>query len=479
MRNFRALPMLVLAISQPALAEPDPAEMSRLLQAMQDRLGRLETRNAELERRLNEVTGSLEKPSAGAAVNAITRRVEDVEQEVVTLRRATKPLAAVEGIFAEAALTMVGQRAMSGTTTGKNESQVNYRADVTVNLPGGKIGDGEGKFFVHFRGGQGDGLGDLPLTLTSTPNSTAFQLSDGDDAAILLAQAWYQLDVPVGRGGDLSGSLEITVGKIDPFVFFDQNAIADNETEAFLNNVFVHNPLLDSGGDMDVDAYGFGPGLRLAYFSHADSPNRWGISLGILGSGTDSSFNNSLDKPFLIAQAEYSGKTWRELDGAYRIYVWRSRHATPYANEADSTTEIHVGWGISLDQKVTEHLALFSRYGHSSKGRVRFDRALTLGGQLSGDGWGRQKDRLGLAWGWLSASRHFKADAPTLDADADGKPDFGFTPTGAEREVELFYAWQLNDHLQLSPNLQWIARPGGDDKAENITILGLRAKVAY
>lgn len=472
MRLPLALSLLALVAVPPASAEPAPADVARLLQTMQARLDRLEARNQELERRLSEAPG-------GEKVAAITRRVEDVEQEVLGLRRVSRPLAAMDGVTAEAALTMVGQRALSGTTTGKDESQFNYRADVEVSLPGGRIGEAEGKFFAHFRLGQGNGLGTLHPTLTSTPNTTAFQLTNGDDAAALLAQAWYQLDVPLGRRGGSPGALEITVGKIDPFVFFDQNSVADDESEAFLNNAFVHNPLLDSGGDMDVDAYGFGPGLRLAYFAHGDSPNRWGVSLGVLGVGAGASFNNSFTRPLVIVQGEYSGKTWGELDGAYRLYAWRNRSATPFANEFDNSVETHAGWGVSLDQQVAEHLTLFSRYGHSTRGRMRFDRALTVGGQLLGAGWGREKDRLGLALGWLSPSKSFEAAAPALDADADGNPDFGFAPSGAERQVELFYAWHLNDHLQLSPHVQWIARPGGDDSARSITVLGLRAKVSY
>ena len=37
--------------------------------------------------------------------------------------------------------------------------------------------------------------------------------------------------------------------------------MAGDEGAQFLNNVFVHNPLLDSGGDIAADAYGFAPGV--------------------------------------------------------------------------------------------------------------------------------------------------------------------------------------------------------------------------
>jgi hypothetical protein len=39
---------------------------------------------------------------------------------------------------------------------------------------------------------------------------------------------------------------------------------------------------------------------------------------------------------------------------------------------------------------------------------VRFDPAITAGLELSGAAWGREKDRLGIAGGWLLASTAFE-----------------------------------------------------------------------
>ncbi len=105
----------------------------------------------------------------------------------------------------------------------------------------------------------------------------------------------------------------------------------------------------------------------------------------------------------------------RGLTGTYRLYAWSNGRATPYANELDSRTERHSGFGFSVDQQVAQHLIL----------------------------------------------------------------DFGFTLSGVERQVELFYSWQVNDNFRLSPSLQWISRPGGDGSVDSITILALRAKADF
>jgi hypothetical protein len=439
-----------------------------------EEIRRLNQRMSQLEEDNKHLKDELASRNAAAREKEIVGRLEDVERQTVSQDKKSRLLDALESISAEASLLMVGQRALSGTTTGKDENRINYRADVEVSLPAGNIGDAEGELFAHFRIGQGNGLTDFPPTLTSTPNSTAFALSNGDDAAVLLAQAWYKLEMP------LDGSeLKWVAGKIDPFGFFDQNDIADDESAAFLNNVFVHNPLLDSGGDMDVDAYGFAPGLIMSYRNNSQSPDYWKATVGMFSSGEDSSFDTDLTHPFVIGQIEASGDYFFGKEGVYRLYAWNRGRATPYANEFDDNTESHSGWGVSLNQQLTDHVTVFGRYGRSINGKVRFDQAITVGAEFGGAYWGRGHDRLGFATGWLDTSKAFRKAAPGLDADGDGNADFGYAPNGAETQYEIYYAWHLNEHIELSPDFQWISSPGGDESADDIAIVGLRAKVSF
>ena len=47
--------------------------------------------------------------------------------------------------------------------------------------------------------------------------------------------------------------------------------------------------------------------------------------------------------------------------------------------------------------------------------------------------------------------------------------------SGSEQVVEAYYRFKLNDHLELTPDLQWIRRAGGDRNAPAFTALGLEA----
>lgn len=437
--RLRALPLLAALAATPALAEPATADIAQMLQTMQERLNRLETRNAELERRLAEAAPATKD-------EALKARVEDLENEVVALTRKPDPLERFEGVSVGASLVMVAQKA----TGGVEANELNARADVEVELPMGSIGDAEGFLFAHLRAGDGEGL---DTGAFATSNSMVF----GDINSPVLMQAWYQLNVPVGGDSGNLGQVEFTVGKIDPFGFFDGNNVADDESEQFLNLAFIHNPLLDAGGDIGVGEHGASPGMRLAYVSDINGGNNVTASLGLFGAGEGADFTDSFVKPLAIGQLEYAGKTIAGMEGTYRLYGWSNGSALALDGV---TEERHTGWGVSIDQRVSDHVTLFTRVGLSTKGEVGFDRAYTLGAQLDGGLWGRKTDHIGLAAGWLKAS------------DESGM-------TGTEKPLELYYAWHLNDHIQLSPSVQWIREPGGDTSADSVTVWGLRAKASY
>jgi high affinity Mn2+ porin len=456
MRVPRVLPLLTLAASLTAspafsaeIAQPAAADVAQLLQAMQERLTRLEARNAELERRLAEPAKLPEQISA---------RLDEVENEVLALSKKPDPLEKFDGISVGASLTMVAQHAKGGAA---DSSELTARADVEVELPGGSIGNAEGKIFAHFRAGDGDGVAN---TAFATSNATAF----GNNPSPVLMQAWYQLDIPVGAAGGDLGQVEVTVGKIDPFGFFDGNNIADDESEGFMNLAFVHNPLLDAGGDIGVGAHGASPGLRVAYVSDINGGNHVTASLGLFGAGSGADYADTFRKPMTIAQLEYAGKTWKGLEGAYRLYAWNNARAMDQVNGLDvngdpTIEEKHRGWGISVDQRVGGNTTLFARYGHSSDGTLMFDKAYTLGAQVAGSAWGREKDRIGLAYGALKTSSEY-------DDAGNG--------SGGEKIYELFYAWQANDSLQITPNWQHIDNPAGAGGGD-VTVWGMRAKLAY
>ena len=467
-----ALAVALALTAAPALAADDTQALMAELKRLSARIEALEKQNQVQEKSLSSERISESEPE-------VVTRLKAVEFQTLSMQKQARQIEALEGITVGASLTGVVQQVAAGSTaSGADETRANYRGDISVTLPGGEMGDTEGKIFGHFRFGQGNGVGLRP-TYTSTANTTAFTVASvpADDSFGILAQAWYQLAIPLmddGRKANAREHIYVTAGKIDPFVFFDQNAAADDESARFMNNAFVHNPLLDSGGDIGADAYGFAPGAIVQYVNTREKGAEWGLSLGAFGSGPGANFTGSVDGPFVIAQFETAARI-NYLSGNYRAYLWKNGRGAGY----DGVERTHSGIGFSVDQKVTDELTLFGRYGRQLSGKLRFDRALTVGAELAGTPWARAADGLGVAFGSLRTSNDFRTDSQ-VDADGDGIAELvGYQAGGAEAQTEIYYRFKVNSHVEISPNLQWIRSPGGDGTAATIKVAGLRAKVGF
>lgn len=476
-------------------------EVTHLIQQLSERVSRLEQRNSELEKQLqaksanadNAITASPASPANVALeprVQALeagqsridqaleSERISEKESELVTRLKvleaqtvhtvaAARRVEALDGISAGLSLTTVAQKPPGSGTGG--HSQLNYRGDATLQVPLGKVGNAEQKVFVQFRMGQGDAVQGAASSF-SNPNASAFQAGGGlrsDDTVATLAQAWYQTSIPLPLGGHQPNSkekLEITFGKLDPFAFFDQNAVAGDETKQFLNSLFVHNPLLDAGGQFGSDANGFAPGFKVEYSNFGNKPETWRVSLGAFGTGPQgATYQRSLANPLLIVQAETEQRWLGGLLGAYRVYVWRNPQGAHF-DSTISATERHTGWGASVNQRVGDGVNLFGRYGHQIQGHVAFDRALTLGAEFNGSYWGQAGDTLGVAAGYLRTSPAYRAS---------------LSNPAHERVAELYYRYRINKQFELSPNWQYIDNPGGERAAQPLKLLGLRAQITY
>jgi hypothetical protein len=457
----------------------DAAALRAELQRLAARIEALEQQNKEMEKALATERISEKEPE-------LVTRLKAVETQSAGMLKSARTIEALDGITAGFALTTVMQqpskavRLAGADIDGKfGNSQLNYRGDAVVTLPLDNIGDTESRIFGHIRFGQGTGLNDLYSF--SKPNASAFRVTSTapDDSVAILGEAWYQATIPLPFGGFKPHSketLEVNFGKMDPFGFFDQNAAANDETRQFLNTAFVHNPLLDAGGDIGVDANGFTPGMRVAYVNKTDKREPWRLSLGVFGAGRGANYTRFFSSPLIIAQAETQQRLFGGLLGNYRTYYWRNGQAPGF----DGVAEQRSGWGVSADQRVGDATTLFGRYGqHISGSGARFDRALTGGVEIAGFDWGRGGDSLGLGAGLLHASRDFRAASATIDADHNGVPDLGYAASGSERLVEVYYRWRFNKQFELSPSLQLIGNPGADSSAPMFRVVALRAQLTY
>ena len=348
-------------------------------------------------------------------------------------------------------------------SAGRARRELSFRGDIAADFPLGELDQGAQKISAHLRFGKGAGLG-ASEAFASALNASSFEL-DGDRTRGILAELVYQREWRINefaaqvRGFD-KDKLTLQVGKMDFFAYFDQNEVASDESRQFLNSVFVHNPMLDAGGDVAADRFGFAPGLRLGW-SHDDADAAsWGLSLGIFSAGAatdlEGPIHRLLSGPLLVAQAEVAPLTVNgQGRGNYRVYAWRNGGT----QRPDGTQQQHAGLGLSIDQQVRPGWVVFWRWGRRTSGEGAFASALTVGAQWAGGAWGRQEDALGLAVGTLRAQ--------------------GDSPLGSERVAELYYRFKAAQRLDLSPDWQLIHRPGGRADAPVQRVLSLRANLVF
>ena len=176
---------LALALAAgPAAASDDMKALLAEVKRLADRVDSLEKNNRELEKSLATERLSEKEPE-------IVTRLKAVEFQTLSMQKQARQIESLEGISVGASLTAVGQRASrDGLPAGaaSRQSRANYRGDVSVTLPGGEIGDIEGKIFTHLRFGQNNDVG-LHPTFTSTPNTTAFKTNTNpNNSFTILAQ---------------------------------------------------------------------------------------------------------------------------------------------------------------------------------------------------------------------------------------------------------------------------------------------------
>lgn len=211
------------------------------------------------------------------------------------------------------------------------------------------------------------------------------------------------------------------------------------------------------------------------------------------------SFDFSGGRGVLIPfEAEWKPKLLGGLPGDYQVGGWHSNmvaedvyydiNHNPLAVTGLPALERRgrSGFFLSARQQITgeappedappdtngKGLSLFLNYTQSDKRTSTTDKQFALGAIYKGAIPGRADDEIALAFG----ATHVNGRVAHGEAlhDAAGVPPFEPVQR-TEYVTELDYRWMVEQGVQVSPNLQFIAAPGGVKQKADAFVLGLKA----
>lgn len=316
-----------------------------------------------------------------------------------------------------------------------------------------------------------------------------------------VARAYLDWNLPLGGssapvsagqdqlpGAQAARRIEIKLGRVALADDFDHNRYANDTRSQFMNWDFINAAAYDYA----ADTRGYTNGLIAAW-----TQPRWTLRYGVyqmplLANG------QALAAPLGRARSEQVQLSLRPFGNAgfvLRMLAFRNiarmgsyAQALAIAAAAGNVPDIVAddrdgrrkhGYVINTELPLADDgdTGLFARWawndGHTqSFAYTEAERALSVGGQLSGVHWNRAQDRLGVAMGLdglASAHRAYLAAGGCGFMLCDGALDYG-----RERVIEAYYRFQLDHYVQLSPDIQWIANPGYNRARGPARVIGLR-----
>lgn len=295
---------------------------------------------------------------------------------------------------------------------------------------------------------------------------TGSRLEVNDDAdgdlGLHVAQLWYRQHFWDRR-------IALTVGFLDYQTIVDRNAFANSEDKQFMNQALDNNPLVPLN---------IGLGASLAY-----RPAEWyALTVGVGDAqsflykpGFSTAFHDE-NRWFVYAeQTVHVTMPSRRgpCEGNYRVgMIYDPRPRANVTRNDDAAEGDDYGVFVSLDQVMyressadDQGLGVFARLGYRTPETNAFARFASAGLSYQGLLPGRDDDVVGLGMAMLRASHDYRRRVrPTADE---------------EFVYEMYYAVQVNRHLVVTMDVQYLDNPGADGAVESGVVGGVRARFSF
>jgi len=437
--------------------------LKKRVQQLEAQLNSQQTKQTTADQKVDEAAEGV--PIRGGQMKEITEEIREQKpgQEIQTTKTEPPEAAPVRGeelkTIKDTIMERLGTLAIHGGIVGyyqgrngptindidyKGANGAGFAADLELSFEPFK----NGEFFMRVHAGEGQGA-DVDLAeddaLFANLNTIADDNPGSDGLSVL--EVFYTQTFCNER-------YLFSIGKTEQVVFIDDNALANDEYTQFVGKPFVNNPMLDSEDEYGpVMAAQVSPWEQLTLTFLYESSSRPNAEENMQKSVWDDIF----DTPFLAAQLTYSPKIFG-FDGNYRVYGW----GATYDHEKISGNGTDKGWGIGLscDQIVHEKVGLFARFGYSNNEVYVAPWFWSVGANLKGLIPSRDEDEIGVGIAGLEANS-----------------DLGYN--GTELHLEAYYRIVLSDYFSISPDIQFVANPLGNNSNQNIVAGMLRGQFSF
>jgi len=316
-------------------------------------------------------------------------------------------------------------------------------------------------FFMETKGSWSDGINPNKVGALFNVNSDA-----GDDHVIFVKKWWYWQKFAEKK-------VELRLGMLETNKdLFDVSSYANHEDKDFINRGSIRNATIPH-------RTGIGAFVK---FQPAEWFYTQFATLDAQFQDRTTGFNSAFhDEPWFMVYSETGvSPKWKSakgpMPGNLRVGVWYDPNPkTKFEDTGTAETKTgDVGyyfgadqlvWKERADEKDTQGLGVFARYGHAHADRNKITDYWSVGGSYRGLVPERDRDATGLA-----VSQSILSDRYADERHA-----------GADRETayELYYAYEATPWCIISPHFQVITNPGGDKDDRDAIVGGVRVRIIF
>lgn len=258
-------------------------------------------------------------------------------------------------------------------------------------------------------------------------------------------------------------------GQSIKFGLYDLNSEFDTIEPAslFLNSSHGIGPDFAQSGENGPSIF---PTTSLAfrYFRSFKDNLHFRIAIldGVPGDPDDSEANtidlSSEDGILLASELEFQHKS-----AVYKFGYWRYSEKTETldGSEEESNHGLYASYAneMALENEKSSKFSYWLRLGLANSNINQFDQYLGFGVVLSGVFSAEETDSIGLAVARVSNSSEYSQLDPTAEDN--------------EMNFELTYSYQVNQHVRIQPDIQYIQQPGASELLDDALVVGVRLEL--